>query len=205
MNNAEVLSDFRRRWEGTYVWLEIDGRPDELVYLDSVEESSTKIATLNLTSDKLGKLSVNFGSENHALQFRYPPVGVFQHDRDAYVFYRRPQRQYRRGICSDNSYMWNVTRRLVGNRVRWNAAEIRSAFEHETYSIVTALTLLEKGYKGVALNGNFSLTQSLFETPDYVLWHWVNPVARINTKGQVTQVIEASYKNIITQLGFTNG
>ena len=204
MNNAEVLQDFRRRWEGTYVWLAMDNRPDELVYLETILESSTKIATIHLTSDRIGKLTLNFGSEGHALQFRYPPVGVFQHEQDAYAFYRRPSRQYRRGICADNSILWNVTRNLVGNRARWSPSEVRSAFEHETYNITTALTLLEKGYKGVALDGNFSLTLSMFETPDYVLFHWMHPVARINSKGQVTQLLEANYKETVNRMGFTN-
>src|ERR1700743_1243500 len=110
MNNGEVINDFRRRWEGTYVWLSIDDKKsEELVKLDAIEASSTKVATLYLPSDRVGKLTINFGSEGHSLQFRYPPVGVFQYERDAYVFYRRPERQYRRGICADNSTMQNVT------------------------------------------------------------------------------------------------
>jgi hypothetical protein len=204
MNNSEVLQDFRRRWENTFVWLAMDGRADELVKLESIEESSTKIATLNLSGDKIGKLSLNFGSEGHSLQFRYPPVGVFQFQKDAYVFYRRPMRQYRRGICSDNSTMWNVTRNLVGNRCRWIAAEVRAAFDHETFSVATALTLLEQGYKGVALEGNFSLTQSLFDTPDYVLWHWTNPIGRIDKKGKISRMYEESYRTMVSRMGFTN-
>lgn len=204
MNNAEVLSDFRRRWEGTFVWLAMEGRADELVYINSVDENSTKIATINLTSDRIGKLALNFGSEGHSLQFRYPPVGVFQYEKDAYVFYRRPTRQYRRGICADNSTLMNVTRNLCGNRTRWSPMEVRAAFEHETYSIATALTLLEKGYKGVALDGNFSLTQSMFDTPDYVLWHWMSPVARVNKNGVVSNILESSYKDMVNRMGFNN-
>ncbi len=206
MNNNEVLNDFRRRWEGTFVWLSIDDKKtEELVRLDTIEASSTKVATLHLTSDRIGKLSINYGSEGHSLQFRYPPVGVFQFNQEAYAFYRRPERQYRRGICADNSWMWNTTRNLCGNRCRWTAQEVRAAFEHETYSIPTALTLLEKGCKGVALDGNFSLTLSMFDTPDYVLFHWSHPVARVNKKGVITHVYEAAYKTLINQLGFNNG
>jgi hypothetical protein len=205
MNDAEVIQDFRRRWEGTYIWLSIEGRGDELVHLDAVDTSSgTKVATLNLSSDKIGKLSINLGSAGHTLQFRYPPVGVFQFKENAYVFYRRPMRQYRRGICGDNSLMWNVSRNLTGNVCRWTPQEVRAAFEHETYDITTALTLLEKGYKGVALDSNFSLTQSMFENPDYVLWHWTHPIGRVNSKGKVTQLYENGYKTLVNQMGFAN-
>jgi hypothetical protein len=205
VNNAEVVQDFRRRWEGTFVWLAIEGRGEELVRLESIENSSTKVATLNLSSDRIGKLSLNLGSEGHSLQFRYPPVGVFQHERDSYVFYRRPQRQYRRGICGDNSIMRNTTRNYVGNRSRWDFAEVRSAFAHETYSVPTALTLLETGYKGVALNDNFSLVQSMFENTDYVLFHWEHVIARVNEKGVVTKLFETLYKDMIQELGFKHG
>lgn len=202
MNNYDVIQDFRRRWEGTFVWLSIEGRSDELVRIDSVQDSDTKVATLTLSSDKIGKLNLNFGSEGHSLQFRYPPVGVFQHKKDAYVFYRKPARQYRRGICSDNSIMWNVTRNIVGNTGFWNCGEIRSAFEHETFSLVQALHMLEKGYKGVALDGNFSLIQSMFEnSTDYILFHWSSMIAKVNAKGNITKLYENAYVDMISSLG----
>lgn len=196
MTNSEVIQDFSRRWQGTFVWLDIADREEELVKVDLVEETGgSKIATMHLSSDTLGKFQINFGSDGHQLRFKYPPVGVFQHETDAMVFYRRPQRQYRRGICPDNSVLFNVTRNVVGNRSRWNHAEIRDAFEHETYSVKEALKMLKVGgFRGVALRDNFTLTQTLFENPDYVLWHWVHPIARVDSKGKLTVLMEEDYR-----------
>lgn len=201
MNNAEVLHDFRRRWENTYVWLNIENKDEELVYLSRVEDNSDKVGKLYLTSDRLGELVLNFGSEGYALQFRYPPVGVFQHNRDAYCFYRRPIRQYRRGICGDNSLLMNTARNLTGNTARFGSGILKSAFAHQVFTWPEAIELLAGGiWRGVALSENFSLTQSMFKSPDYVLFHWTHPIARVNTKGQITLFYEENYREWIHQL-----
>ena len=201
MTNTEIIQDFRRRWEGTYAWLFMDQKQEEvLVHIDRVEDNLDKVATLSVNSLKYGGMALNFGSADHELRFKYPPVGVFQFADDAYLFRRRPQRQYRRGICPDNSVLVNVTRMVTGNRARFDAKEVQAAFEHKTYPESEALKLLAKGYKGVALRNNFSLTQPLEEgNPDYILWHWGHPVARVDKDGQIARVYEKSYASYLAE------
>lgn len=201
MNNEEALADFRRRWEGTYVWLALEEKgEDALVYVNRVESNENKVGVLHLTSEKLGSLTINLGSDGHSLQFRYPPVGVFQHGGDAMVFLRRPSRQYRRGICSDNSSMYNVTRSVTGVlSTQWSVGEIQSAFDHKVSTFADALAQLrKKGIRSVALRNNYALSLSMTKEPDYVLWHWTHPVARISSTGAVVKVLEPAYaKHII--------
>lgn len=201
MNNAEIVADFRRRWEGTYAWLYMDKlREETMVNIQRVEDNNDKVATITVTSQKYGQLVLNLGSDEHELRFKYPPVGVFQSGKDAYLFRRRPARQYRRGICPDNSLLWNVTRHVVGNRARFTSQEVLDAFVAKTYTNEEALSLLSKDYKGVALSSNYAITLSLDAEPDYVLWHWDNPVARIDTKtGKISSWYEKSYQQTLAE------
>ena len=201
MNNAEVVNDFRRRWENSYAWLFMDKLHEEtLVYINRVEDNNDKLATITVTSQKYGQLVLHLGSEEYELRFKYPPVGVFQHGTDVYLFRRRPARQYRRGICTDNSVLWNVTRNIVGNRARFDAEEVQSAFNHVTFSEKEALTMLAKGsHKGVALGNNYALTLSMDEAKEHVLWHWDVPVARMNANGEITRVIETTYTESLAE------
>lgn len=201
MTNVEIVADFRRRWEGTYAWLWMDKLNEEiLVSINRVEDSSDKVATIGVTNKKYGQLVLNLGSEEHELRFKYPPVGVFQHGDDVLLFRRRPARQYRRGICPDNSIIWNVTRNVVGNRARFDANEVQSAFDHVTHSETQALKLLGSGQaRGVALRNNYSLLLSMDEGPDYVLYHWDVPVARMNVKASITAVLEKPYASALAE------
>jgi hypothetical protein len=192
MTNNEVVQDFRRRYEGTFVFLNMEEKNIEtLVNIRKVEDSSSKIGVLHLDSEEYGTITLNLGSEGHSLKFKYPPVGVFQHKREALYFRRKPARQYRRGICGDNSLLLNTTRNFAGNFVAWSASEIKSAFDHTVFSVADAMKMLESNKaRSVALRDNFSVSLSVFESPDYVVWFWGIPVARCNPKGAITRIYE---------------
>lgn len=197
MNNAEALNDFRRRYEGTYVWLSMEElKKETLVLVDRVEDNSSKIGVLHLNSSEYGVLTVNFGSSEHSLRFKYPPVGVFQHGTQALVFTRKPSRQYRRGLCADNSGMVNVAYSFVGRTVRWTADEVQSAFTHQVYAVWDALKMLgDKKVKSVALADDYSLVKSFEKnSKDHILFAWDRPIARISPEGKLSRLLEKAYE-----------
>lgn len=202
MTNEEALNDFRRRYEGTFVWLSMDDLKEEtLVYVNRVESNESKIGVLHLTSEKFGTLTINLGSDGHSLQFRYPPVGVFQHKGDALVFYRRPSRQYRRGICSDNSSMLDVTRYITGRTPQWTASEVQAAFSHNVSTVSEALaTLTKKTVRSVALKGNMAISKSMIAgVNDHIVWHWTSPIAFVHPeRGTINKVLEPMYTKLLT-------
>lgn len=202
MNNNEVIQDIRRRYEGTYVFLKMEAKGIEtLVKVTKIDESPSKIGVLHLDSSDYGSLTLNFGSDGHSLKFKYPPVGVFQHGRDAYLFRRRPQRQYRRGICTDNSIMHNVTRNFAGNIVQWSAEEVADAFNHKVHTPSEALELLRTGKaRSVALKDNFTLCRTMFNTPEHIIFNWQYPVARMDEKGKLSRVYEDVFKSQLDEI-----
>lgn len=193
MDNRECLSDFRRRYEGTFVWLAIEEKEIEtLVYVRRVEDHESKVGILHLDSAEYGSLSINIGSDGHHLQFRYPPVGVFQSGNNALVFARRPARQYRRGLCGDNSTLFDVTRSVTGRSARWDASNVQAAFSHKVMTLPDALKKLEsrKRMSSAALASNYAVAKSMTNGDDsFVLFHWTNPIARLNPEGKVVKLL----------------
>lgn len=202
MNNSEVVQDFRRRYEGTWVFLKMENKGVEtLVKVHEVSESFSKVAVLNLESSEHGMLTINLGSEGHSLRFKYPSIGVFQHGRDALTFRRRPTRQYRRGVCPDNSSMGPVTRNFAGNFVAWTTNELKSAFDHNTFTPKEALVGLSTSkMRSVALADNFAISESVFEGEDYVVWNWHYPIARLSKAGKIVHVYENVFEAQLSQL-----
>jgi len=173
---------------------------DVLVKITGIEEHSTKIATINVQSKEYGNLVINFGSDTTNLKFKYPPVGVFQHKTDALVFLRRPQRQWRRGICSDNSTLQYTHRLITGKTVGWAFEELQAAFDKKVLTLDDALQgLAKRQLRSAALNNNFSLVLSPNTDPrDHLLLHWQDPIARVSEEtGKITKIINPNYKSIM--------
>lgn len=192
MDNAAALDDFRRRWDQTYVWLKIKNKGIEtLVLVRQVEYDANKVGVLHLESADYGLMTINLGSSDHSLLFRNPPVGVFQHGQNALLFRRRPARQWRRGICSDNSWIVPVTRTFAGGRTALDLGTVESAFKHRVLTKSDALAALnEKRAKSVALDSNLSISLSMVKSPEYVVFFWDDVVGRCDEKGRLTMVYE---------------
>lgn len=201
MNVHEVVNDFARRWTGTYVWLYMENLGREvLVKITSVEEHPKKIATITITSKEYGDMKLNFGSDASRLKFKYPPVGVFQHGTDAVMMQRRPARQWRRGLCSDNANLIYTHRYLSAKSLPWDLAAVQAAFDHKIMAKEDALRMLNKGLaRSVAMDNEFSLCLSTNLTDTgHVLFHWGEPVAVVSEKdGSVKTILNDHYKQLV--------
>lgn len=207
MNDNEVLSDFRRRWEHTYVWLKMKHKAQEtLVLVRQVEQDESKVGVLHLESADYGSITINLGSADHSLLFKYPKSGVFQHGPNAALYRRRPARQWRRGICPDNSTLTSPTRELTGTRIGIELNSLISAFKFKTYSVREALEFLNtRRARSVALAGNFSICLSpTMTSTDYLVLFWDNVVARCDSTGKITSVFEKVIEPELNGL-FENG
>jgi len=203
MDNAQVVEDFRRRWQETYVWLKMKGKGIEtLVFVRQVEHDESKVGVLHLESADYGSMTINLGSSDHSLMFRYPKSGVFQHGSNACYFHRRPARQWRRGICSDNSTLSTTMRHLGGPGHNMSINTVSAAFKHKTYPIGEALQLLDKRMaRSVALENNFSIALSPTQAKEHLLLFWTDPVARVTADGKLAtlyeEVMEANVNEVL--------
>lgn len=202
VNNEQVVTDFRRRYEGTYIYLENHTEQTEvLAYVRLVEFNFGRVGIIHLETEEYGKLQLNMGSEGHSLKFKYPPVGVFQHESLAHVFFRRPSRQYRRGLCGDNSTILSTARLFGAPSAGVSRSAVVSAFKHTTYRVYEALPMLSKKFRSVALADNLSVTAPVYadKTTGLVL-HYLQAVASFNTRsGKLTKIYEPQYEALLAK------
>lgn len=195
MTPEEIVNDFARRYQGTYVFVQDPNDNEEsLFYMDRVEPSPTKTGVIHLSSGEVGRIRLNLGSA-HTLKFIPAPVGVFQHGPMAYLCLRKPARQWRRGICPDNTTIVPTTRLLARNADAGFTYDLVSdAFRKQTLGIKAALEMLaSKKYKSVALADNFSLSLALTNSPDYLLFFWDLPVAKVKSDGSLSLILENAF------------
>lgn len=206
MTHEEIIHDFRKRYEGTYVFVQEPNSTEEnLFYVESISADKGKVGALHLTSPVLGTLRLNLGGA-HTLKFIQAPVGVFQHGADAYCCQRKPLRQWRRGLCTDNMDIVRATHRIYIKSVSFTHELISSAFTRQTYSLKDAFPLLATlKYRSVALQKNFSVSQPFTTAPSYVLFFWEVPIATISDKGTLITILDSVYEPNITQFLFEEG
>jgi len=202
MTNDQIIADFRRRYAGTFVWLDIHAEQKEvLAKVVNIESHPVKLGVIYVDTREYGSLSLNMGSEGHAIKFRYPNTGVFQYKENACLFHRRPLRQYRRGICPDNCAIIDTTRRVGGNVRIIDFSTVASAFQHKTYSVPAALALLKRGEaRSVALEDNLSISLPVqLKSSEYLVFHYTSPVAKCNDSGKITQLLEKVYSPLLAK------
>jgi hypothetical protein len=204
MNNREALEDFRRRYQGTYAWVYLEAKNQEVVTLISaVQDDENSVGRITLSTSEFGELVMNMGSSEYQLKFKYPPVGVFQYGKDSCYFRRLPARQYQRGLCQANSHIATVTRNITSRgNPGFGLKLLQAAFAKETLSFPDALKLLEtKKVRSASLTGNYSISQPVGTgNSPYILWHWASPVALVKQTGAISKVLEQAYTKQIEEI-----
>jgi hypothetical protein len=99
--------------------------------------------------------------------------------------------------------MANVACHFVGNTVNWTAPEVASAFKATTYDLDSALgMLMQKATKGVALHNNYAITKSFLKTgKEFVLFAWNSPIALVDNKGKLVNLLEKVYEKELVRIG----
>ena len=135
-NGAE---DFRQRFRGVFGWfISPETKNETLVKVTDVTARQTTFV------DKEGQEYVAFADKQ--LQFKFIPVqqSVFTFDGMPYLAQRVPARQYRRGICGDNTSIRSVAS-YVGRPVDFGVVEAyvngvrdpHSMLNHKTRRVLT--------------------------------------------------------------------
>lgn len=204
MEINDSLKDFTMRYEKTFIFVvPPDSTEESLFYVDRITPDREKIANLTLSSPEFGKIVLNMGTA-HTLRFKYPPVGVYQSGADAYVFHRRPDRQYKRGLCNGNSKISPV-HGAFSRQGRYDLTHqlVSDAFAGNQYTFKDAMSMLQSGkFRSVALRYNYALMLSpSADNKLFLLLHWEVPIAWVSkADGSIYQVLEDSYTKIIEKV-----
>ncbi len=187
MTPAEILQDFRRRYEQSYVFVEFpEDNPsmcgkEGLFFVERITGNTSDTGVLHLTSDEYGKIKLNLATD-HTIKFMYPPIGVFQNGKQAYYMRRLPNRQYKRGLCSENCRISPVTSRIyeAGRGDGMPFETVAAAFVAHSFSFAAAMDKLNYGEcRSVAMHDNFSLVAAMTAANERLLMFWDCPVAKV--------------------------
>lgn len=204
MEIREVLNDFIRRYDKTFIWVAPpDSSEESLFFVDRITADADKIANLSLSSPEFGKIILNMGT-SHTLRFKYPPVGVFQHGTDAFVFRRVPTKQYKHGLCGGNCKTGAVFNRLRGYEgdPELTFDLVADAYSHRVSTFKDSLKMLtSRKYRSVALADNYSIMLSINKDKNYILMYWDLPIAIIDpSNGDIAVVLEAAFNKNISSI-----
>ena len=202
MNIDEIVNDFSRRYQETYVLVKFpDEEKENVFHVDRVAGDDDHCAVLQLSSDEFGSIKLNLGT-THEIGFRYPAVDTFQHGKDAVYFQRVPARQYRRGLCNGNAAFFLPVKSIIACGVTWDWKLINDAFNPQKYTFDQACQMLASGkYRGVALTAQgYSVLLSLAGDSEYWIFFFDLPVARYNSKNKAVTMVEKSFANQIKDI-----
>lgn len=152
--------DFKQRYEGTYGRYAPDDKESMLVLISSIDGSQVNF------SDHRG---VRYHAVvDSGIPFEFVPVErkvVNTSSRDVLFASRRPARQWRRGICSDNT---TITSLVSKRNTSINFKNIDAIFNTEV-DVKEAFKLLSTGkLANIALDDKFSViggTVNLYDRP----------------------------------------
>lgn len=205
MNNEEVVNDFRRRYEGTFVKVLAADKGINIVgNIRRVRSDPERFATIEILTKEYGTVHTNMGSEEYQLRFDFPKVGVFHADsvHGPLIFYRRAEKQYTRGVGGGNSVLMSPVRAYASIAPGLGLVNVAESFNHKVYEFREAVRMLKaQGVWGVALQDDFSIVQPMSTAkPYYVIFHWQQIIATVDDKGNIMRLHEQAFEKILNEV-----
>jgi len=206
MNTIDCIREFQRKYAGTYFFFKKHCESHEtLIYCESVESQMdaegrhVRGGVMRVNSLECGRLLFNIPSE-HTFVFKMPPVGVFQYGKVAVHVTRLPRRQWRRGLCSDNTSITPTISGIIACELSWSLDLIDELYRRKTFDSRDALSLLkDKGYLSVALRDQYSVAKGLQDKTFFIL-HQTVPVALYDTSKDEAVLYQAAYEQEVMKL-----
>lgn len=184
MNPNQIFEDFDRKYQGSYVQVAFQGKQPELFQLRRIVNDGSKFPKLELMSDKLGTVLLNYNTNARVL-FKVPSATYIQCGKDVAFFHRMPERQWKRGIHHNNARFMHPRSsfELISiNSANFDFTTIREAFNPTYTRLDDAINLINtKDYAGVALSRNVALCKTRRNVK--VLFYRLAPVGTVDDNG----------------------
>lgn len=172
-----VIADFEKKYLDTWFWAENKNKEKKVVRLLSIEKNKKENKQfLNLLS-KDGIEYVAFNND-YEFDFTFPETGYFNAPKQAIMFCKKPERQWKKGCCPNNSS-------LITPYDAWFSIDFETYISYAFtplpyYPVSQALYLLAaQEHLSVALNSEWAIGLSRQATNNYSLFflrHFVSDV-----------------------------
>lgn len=172
MNNvhlSESIDDFRKRYRGTYVFLDFSGDTHLVQY---VEDSDNEFI---FKSPKYGEIVLNEDTVRRTIKLKFPPSGLYNVAGNAVFFARIPARQWKRAPCQDNCVILNILNCFKRVPVKFSIETLNEIY-NTIYPENLDKALAELKYS-TALSNKFGISVShLADKDTFLFWYKCNPI-----------------------------
>lgn len=182
------MEEFDKRYKGTYVWVEREDKEGD--YFKYTNNAYSPSGIKLIFENSKGKVITSEYTKTN-ISVRLPETGYFNPTNIscAYLFTRKPARQFKRGISSDNIRMYSPLRNKVAIQkipTSIGGEYLKDALLKNFMSLDNALRCLNNRVS-VALNSMFAISLSWLDDRPF-LWFYDNIVGLINVEKQIIQV-----------------
>lgn len=201
------MEEFDKRYKNSYLLIESEKNTNYYCYQDHAFTPSENLK-LRFYNKEAGNVFVNSFNGKQKVSVRLPEVGYFNvpHLGVAYIFNRRPTRQFRRGLCSENftihtpldmvlaTIKLNIRNRLGGDFLIYALEKhflplnkVLSMFEEDSFST-----------KSAAISNTFALSKSHLENEERpLLWFLKNIIGFVDNKKKEMEVLPFYKQEVI--------
>lgn len=191
----ESVEDIRKKFRGTYCFLELNGKKHLTEFYDDNGEDA-----FYFKSPEFGEIIVDRETVDTCMTHSFPSNGLYNVQGQAINFVRYPERQWRRAPYRDNCRMTPILTYISIN-INSRALEINLHNLEELYrgSYPTNLesAILSLKYS-TAVNKDFAVSRSTSDDKnEYILWYHTQPVGIVKSKEKTIEVVfEPLYQEV---------
>jgi hypothetical protein len=198
---GDKLVEMEKRYLNSYLYVKFNKTPSENGYykLKSIQEDTRRNTILcTFSNSKWDDLVVGTDSEAEIFSV-FPESGVFIYNGIIYLYKRLPQRQWKRGICSENAHILNISKIFESFPssliVGLNDKILEAALERRiTPDLLLACNKIhESNITGMTLSDKFSILVSPFvpagKVPDeFVLMFETTPIGVVHYGNRTIEI-----------------
>lgn len=182
----ESLEDFRKRYKGTFLFLDIKNKRHLVRYETDNEED------FSFFSNDYGDILVDEATARESISFYFPPTGLYNIENGAHFFARVPARQWKRAPCHDNTSITPILKEigLHFSNLTLSPSNVDLIFD-PAYPPSLEDAIREKKMISVALNKNFAISDIHTEDKNKkLLWFQTSPIGVVDPE---TWTIDVKY------------
>lgn len=167
-----ITKDFQQKYEQSFVRVKIDD-VFEVFWIERVSRGDPPY--INLVNPKRGVIQLNYTTD-FEISFGYPEIGMFNFgDRIACGFFRKYNRQWKRGISTSTSIIlcgYNEFYHIVSDEPDYKI--LFDAFKPR--QVITIAEAVSRDCLSTCLNNYFSLGLDIKPGNKRILWYINSPI-----------------------------
>ncbi len=169
----ENLEDFRKKYKGTYIFLEFNGKKELVFYAGDTD------TTFKVQSAKYGDILIDEQTARESFTYCFPEIGLYNVDDKAHKFVRLPNRQWKRAPCADNTHMRSILTSWLRDSVPVNLRSLAQIYNPKyPKDLDQAISTLKTS---TALDLKFAVSIGhLKDKNTFLLWYGSSPIGVIN-------------------------